>query len=195
MPGIGRHGFDNACSAEFAHEDFRLPIELGGTALLDRLLLRREVGAKIPAARHQPASKLPAFEIVLMQRVSQVFTGIKQHIGETLRVERRFGHTGADVGTRNESRVTKQDNSAENELWRLKIIYRLKQRLRRLVDQGGDLGRQHGVGMRAQILNQLFADQRRRYRFSVAMSRLIGTEISQPDLAIDRTEPAELASA
>src|SRR5580698_2642349 len=130
-----------------------------------------------------------------MQRVSQVFTGIKQNIGETLRVQRRFGDAGSDVRTRHESRIPEQDNSAENELWRLQIIYRLKQRLRCLGDQGSNLRRQYGICVGAQVLNQFPADQWRRYRFAVVMSGLVGTEISQSDLTIDRTEPAELASA
>jgi hypothetical protein len=97
-------------------------------------------------------------------------TGGRERIGEALGIDGGFNHAGRDVRPRHEGRIADQGHPLKSDLQRRQIKDRLKDDLRRGLDQRRELGRKQRTGISFESGDQLGPDQRRRDRQAVAAS-------------------------
>jgi hypothetical protein len=64
-----------------------------------------KICTEIPPARHQPAAEFTLRPIVLRQSELEIAWESDERIGKRLRIQRRFGDAGDDMGPGGKSRI------------------------------------------------------------------------------------------
>ena len=168
-----------------------IPLELGRGALVAWLELSAEISAFFAAKRDQPPAEGLLLALISHEAGGEILC--RYGVRQARCIERRLGDARPHMGSRHESSVPQKRHASKDDLRRLEIEDRLKERLRAGKNLG-DLRRNERAGRRLDRPHDLRPDQRRRDGAAVMPAARVGAKVNQ-GIGVCRPVPDDVVGA